>query len=581
MLCKNKYCGIVIISDFNTEDNGNDSSVGELCQGCKKNKDLTDILKEKEIEHMNSVSHNYDTTTENIHMTCYSCLEIKRLKECIRCENCLNLTHDHRLCHNCKFHTKQCSCGKRTLNNLFKYCPSCIPSKEVCAHVDCDNVLADLDSWCCEYHSCSRTTCANPVTEMRGGTGLCMECVCKYTSCKKMNLDNSNFCQYHECKNCHGYCDVSNSSLGYCRSCQCRYCYDKKIDGHDYCIKHMCFVEECYEGSCRDPNTGNRLSNFCEKHICKFCPERRLLNHTVCKKHICKLCDDIVAKLDEEKDSEYCNEHKCIEKSCPYSKLNNRTRCMYHTCIVEDCEEVVSGDKMLCDSHGSDPVCGCVTGYNFYLHCSPLLTISRALAQLKTSINWKFAWTVIKASKKASIKRFREALMNTCKTMLVILHRNGVPKDIRKLMFYDYYLPATIEEYFKEECVDCLTICNDKCEGIGWPHSRTCKTHVCWTEGCNILKDTKESNYCKKHTCGDIMCHKEIYKDKGLCGIHLCPLCRQYGTAPGLHICQKCQCNYTYPETKKIDNNNNEIIFVRCLNPKMNGSDKCDLHTIE
>jgi len=390
-----------------------------------------------------------------------------------------------------------------------------------CQYLGCSNPLKK-GAYTCVEHSCSNVKCTNPINiEIQK---YCSRCVCLWRNCKEFK-ENQEWCKKHTCD--HKGCE--EGARTYCEDHRCSF---EKCDQHinsnkendkNYCINHQCKVLDCEEQRKiqTPPRYWYHQNEFCSKH------------------------------------GEYCVNHSCKGHDCFNKSRNDSKHCSRHSCVLKHCYN--SAGQFICYDHEESRVIKCSKwhikkgGYkndqmmklSYYLECK--------------QVDLKLLWLNLCAN-----EDYIEFVSGFKKQMWIALSgwkNNGVCKDIREIIFYEY-LKQTIIYYFDKKCYDCVRICSLGCGEIWWPYNPNCKTHVCSKDQCHKLK-YKELNVCLEHKCHRDKCNNETYKNTKFCNSHLCPLCRIGGTFKSNNFCKQCSCKKRIP---------NEYGTVFCSNPKIFGS---------
>lgn len=257
----------------------------------------------------------------------------------------------------------------------------------------------------------------------------------------------------------------------------------------------------------------------------------------------------------------YCNEHSCKIQHCLNKRYNQKPLCHEHNCISKDCDTI--GYSFICYEKCKlklVPNIQCKKWHNKSggSENDEMMRLSRII-KIGHEIDHILLWKKINLL--PEYVDFSIGFKQTAYSLLHVLRVYGVPKQIRKMIFYEYLLES-IQLYFDKCCYKCVKICSkETCGSIGWPYNKECKTHVCLSVNCNKLK-YKNFKFCTDHKCKTVTCDKQTYGKMDHCKWHLCPLCRVYGVRGKMNFCKKCRCK------KQIQN---EHGLARCDNPKYYG----------
>lgn len=479
--------------DVLTEDN-------ELCHNCNEIKTIIGMRSKIQLEH----NHERDSWR-----ACKECCRLNIQIKSRVCENCGESRYNnHRLCYQCV--TDTLPCGKcngknRTTHSYIKVCTDCITGNTECIYVECTNV-ALKDSSVCQLHCCKNHGCLNII-------------------------------------NGHQYITSGNQyNTNYCKLCVCPDCDKVKINKNG-CIDHTCKYDGC------DERTSRNSHKACDAHTCSNsnCSYVVVKYGKYCSSHSCtiKNCFNHVKQYYHDR-AIYCTDHSCNDKYCLDIKYKDRMYCASHLCSVEGCNRDSYG--YTCCFHTISRVkCWHTKGNykkNSIMEISKLITMGHKFDK-------KLLWRQLYKSN----NNFYIGFQKLGYSLLYALKLNGVCKDIREVIFFEY-LVATIRHYFGKRCSDCVMICSkEKCGMIGLPYDPECKMHVCSKDSCSKLR-YKALNICIEHKCKH--CTKEIHNKTKFCRKHLCPICNVNCIADGYNFCRMCRCS------TRVKNNYGTI---RCVNP--------------
>lgn len=185
----------------------------------------------------------------------------------------------------------------------------------------CDNVLEFNSEKFCKKHQCIIGGCNN----YRYSNEFIYTC---YTP---PSWDKLSYCKTHKCKDCD--CNKKLKNSDYCNKHTCKYdgCFEYAL--WDYCEKHMCYKNNCYnvilqeykqcnDHTCRHVGCKNEYKNeytkMCECHsyLCDFCKTpiiNKLSTRTPTLHQDCA-CDVGTCINPKGSNSMFCNEHKFLEK---------------------------------------------------------------------------------------------------------------------------------------------------------------------------------------------------------------------------------------------------------------------------
>jgi hypothetical protein len=411
------------------------------------------------------------------------------------CKDCCNINKKllkMKQCLNCgnyDDHTKENLCS--TCNNVTKKCD------------DCSNRTRKYLKHCQE---CSDNT------------------ICEYIGCTEKN------CLVHKCKKCNFIAEHE-----YCNSCQCevKYCEKEKI--RKYCQGHGCNYKNCkilkYE-----------MSNYCEKHKCKYCREKVFKNDG-CENHVCRKCETLSYHP-------YCELHRCEKYLCKNMSYKDKDKCLEHACLIKGCENNSDSYKyktLFCYDHSKNYV-NC--SKKAYIHNDAFRPWMKFAELIKAdNIDISFLWA--KISNRIQ-DNFSTTFLKCSFSLFYSLKQYQVPKDIRKIIFYEY-LKKNILYFFEEKCYDCAKICDkEKCGYVDFPYNKKCETHACKIKDCENLKYL-EISICLEHKC--LSCMEEKLYKTDYCRKHLCPFCMEQQVSNNSNFCKNCRCEYESCENAKYLNN--------------------------
>jgi hypothetical protein len=474
----------------------------KLCHDCNEISTLVGLQSKLKSEHQHE---------SNDWKKCKECCKMNILLRSKVCDNCGDDRHyHHRLCHHCIHNVLPCEiCNgiNRTAEKYLRSCIECMTKNIYCAYVNCINEPLK-GSIVCQMHCCKNDGCLNVISG-----------------------------QYN--------------NKNYCDNCVCRCCDQRKVNDM-YCLDHTCKYEGCHEYI----HTYRHIYEFCNAHICSFynCENGVIQNGKYCLDHTCciKNCLDGIKTgfvHSFKPNAGYCKNHSCDANNCLEIKYMNRSHCASHLCSVEGCDQNSYG--YTCHKHTITRV-KCWHTKGNYKKCN-IMEISR-LITMGHKFDKKLLWKQLYKSN----NNFYIGFQPLGYSLLYVLKLNGVCKDIREIIFFEY-LVTTIQYYFNKKCSDCVMICSkEKCGMIGLPYDPGCKTHVCSKDGCSKLK-YKTLNVCIGHKCKH--CTKEIHNKTEFCRKHLCPICNVRCIADGYNFCRMCRCK------QRITNSYGT---VRCENPVYN-----------
>lgn len=189
----------------------------------------------------------------------------------------------------------------------------------------------------CRVHMCGAKKCTR-FRYRRDDTLLpfCKDHLCCEHTCTKERYVGKILCKDHLCK------------ISKCDQCV--------VFGAYHCEQHICQFDGCFS-----PRTRSLDSQYCTFHECggHNCSKLVVVGKKKCQSHMCKIigCEnegELTENFDNKinnKNSDYCREHKCVIKVCANARIDELTCCNVHLCGQTGCTNAQMDGKILCSDH--------------------------------------------------------------------------------------------------------------------------------------------------------------------------------------------------------------------------------------